>query len=211
MHNLDPVPGPQTAVQVGEALRAVCLNPLLSGSIGMGNFGGNQSLGNFCCVSRAGFALFPFPPFSFCFFPPPVQHWSCLRREAGLGQDWGGDLPVSLLAWSLSGAQADLGLGQACFPRAWWDGRYGGWRGLRQKGAWKLWWPLWGRLVCLQGQARACTWAQVQVPAEDGFCWPVLNLGAKVLAPNIPTAVHTASVQTPPGLEPAVVCASASY
>ena len=34
------------------------------------------------------------------------------------------------------------------------------------------------------------------MPTEGSFCWPVLNLGVKVLAPNTPTAVLVAFIHT---------------
>lgn len=150
-HNLDPIPSPQTAVQVAEALGAL--------RVGTGDSSGNKSSRNFCCVSPGWLCLFPLAPFSFCFSLPQFSTGPAGGEKRGLARTGEGIFPFSLSPWSRSGAQAALGLGQACFPRARWDRRCGGWRGL----AWEetgssggFFGAAW--LVC---RKRACTLAQV--------------------------------------------------
>lgn len=121
-HNLGPIPSLQTAAQVAEALGAL--------GVGTGDASGSKSPGNFCCVSPGWLCLFPLAPFSFCFSLPQFSTDPAGGERQGLARTGEGIFPFSLSPWSCSGAGAALGLGQACFPRARWDRRCGGWRGL---------------------------------------------------------------------------------
>lgn len=133
------------------------------GSVGTGDSSGNKSSRNFCCVSPDWLALFLLAPFSFCFSLPQFSTGPAGGEGWGLARTGEGIFPFSLSPWSRSGAQAALGLGQACFPRARWDRRCGGWRGLVWEEAGSSVASL-GSLVSLQKEPELASWPRCRCP-----------------------------------------------